>query len=103
MAPAEGLIRTVLAEFYRGKKCVFCGRSFVEAHLFDHKPALLSPEGVTVWWDDVSPERLPDVLATHKPVCWNCHISETFRREFSDIVVDRSHTAGAGAGPRPHA
>ncbi len=103
MAPADCLIRTILSGWYQGKRCVFCGRSFAEVHLFDHKPALLSPENVTVEWEEVSPERLPDVLATHKPVCWNCHISETFRREFSDVVVDRSYTASAGTGPRPRA
>ena len=104
MAPAEGRIRTILAEFYNGKKCVFCGRSFVaEGLLFDHNPALLGLDGITVAWTDVSPEKLPDVLATHKPVCWNCHISETFRREFSDLVVDRSFNATAGSEPRPPA
>jgi hypothetical protein len=72
-------------------------------HWFNHRPALLSPEGVTREWQQVSPEKLPDVLATHKPVCWNCHICETFRREYSDVVVDRSYTARAGEGPRPQA
>lgn len=103
MAPADTLVRTILSEFYKGKKCVFCGRSFGEVHLLDHKPALLNPEGVTAACDDIGAERLPDVLATHKPVCWNCHIAETFRREFGDIVVDRSYIPSAGAEPRPRA
>jgi hypothetical protein len=103
MAPRDTLVRTILAQYYKGKKCVFCGRSFAEVNLFDHKPALLNLEGITLESTEVSPERLPDVLATHKPVCWNCHVSETFRREFSDLVVDRSHSASAGGGPRPHA
>lgn len=102
MAPGDTLVRTILTEFYKEKKCVFCGGSFVEAGLFDHKPALLSPEGVTEEWTEISPEKLPDVLATHKPVCWNCHISESFRREFPDLVVDRSYTASAGTGLRGH-
>ena len=101
MAPKDTLVRTILTQYYKGKKCVFCGSAFAEVHLFDHKPALLNLEGITVESTEVSPERLPDVLATHKPVCWNCHVSETFRREFSDIVVDRS--SSAGAEPRPHA
>jgi hypothetical protein len=93
MAPRDTLVRTILAQYYKGKRCVFCGRSFVELNLFDHKPALLNLEGITLESTEVSPERLPDVLATHKPVCWNCHVSETFRREFSDLVVDRSRAA----------
>ena len=103
MAPEETLVRTMLAEFYKGKKCAFCGRAFVEAHLFDRRPALLNPEGVTVEWTDVSPEKLPDVLATHKAACWNCHISEQFRREFSDLVVNRSCDASSGFETRPRA
>jgi hypothetical protein len=93
----------MLAEFYKGKKCAFCGRAFVEAHLFDRRPALLNPEGVTVEWTDVSPEKLPDVLATHKAACWNCHISQQFRREFSDLVVNRSCDASSGFETRPRA
>ena len=104
MAPEEGRIRKILAEFYNGKNCVFCGRSFAAQGLvFDHKPALLGADGVTVEWTDVSPEELPGALATHTPVCWNCHISETFRREFSDLVVDRSFAASAGSEPRTRA
>jgi hypothetical protein len=99
MTPSECLVRTILGDWYEGKKCVFCGQSCGDIHWFDHKPALLSPEGVTVEWQLMSPEKLPDILATHKPVCWNCHICETFRREFSEIVIDRSKTVGAGAAP----
>ena len=69
MAPEDSLVRTILLQFYKGKKCVFCGQSFGEVHLMDHKPALLSPEGVTAEWEQVSPTRLPDVLVTNKPVC----------------------------------
>ena len=101
MAPKDTLVRTLLAQYYKGKKCVFCGCSFAEVNLFDHKPALLNLEGITNESTEISPERLPDVLATHKPVCWNCHVSETFRREFSDLVVDRSQAAGVE--PWPHA
>jgi hypothetical protein len=103
MSPADCLIRTIFTGWYRGKKCVLCGRSFSEVHWFDHKPALLSPEGVTVEWREISPQRLPDVLVTHKPVCWDCHICETFRREYGEVVVERSYNANAGEGPRPQA
>ena len=103
MSPADCLVRTILTEWYKGKTCVFCRRSCGELHWFDHKPALLSPKGITMEWSEVNPEELPDVLATYKPVCWDCHICETFRREFSDIVVDRSYVVGAGEGPRAQA
>jgi hypothetical protein len=102
MTPAQTLIRTMLGEWYEGKTCVYCGQSCGDVHWFDHKPALLSPEGVTMEWQQVADEKLPDVLATYKPVCWNCHICETFRREFSEVVTDRSY-ASAGAAPKRQA
>jgi hypothetical protein len=32
---------------------------------------------------------LLDVFSTHRPVCWNCHVTETFRRLHPELVVDR--------------
>jgi hypothetical protein len=43
----------------------------------------------TYEWPEIPPEQIPGVLATHLPVCWNCHIAETFRRMFPERVVDR--------------
>jgi hypothetical protein len=31
-----------------------------------------------------------ETMQTHLPVCWNCHIAQEFRREHSELVVDRS-------------
>jgi hypothetical protein len=92
VAPPECLVRSVLMKWYRGKRCVFCQRTFDEITLTDHKPALLCLEGKLVEWPQVRMSNLAEVLATHTPVCWNCHIAQTFRREHPDLVVDRSIT-----------
>jgi len=89
-APESCLVRNILACWYRGKSCVYCGRP-LEAHTLEHKPCLLSPAQHTLEWKEVVPEQIPQVLATHRPVCWNCHISETFRRQFPDLVTDREN------------
>ena len=34
-------------------------------------------------------EQLPEIFATHQPVCWNCHIAESFRRLHPELVTDR--------------
>jgi hypothetical protein len=94
-APHDCLVRTVLARFYAGRRCAFCRRPFGEIHWHDHKPALVGKDGVTRAWADVPPETVPSVLATHHPVCWNCHVAETFRRQHPDMVVERP--------PRPEA
>jgi len=69
-------IRDLLTSWYTGKECVLCGRHFGNFSLFD-RPALLSPEGNVVEFEDVRPEALPDVLYTHKPVCWDCKETKT--------------------------
>jgi hypothetical protein len=97
LSPADCLVRRMLTDWYEGKYCVVCGEAFTELNLLDHKPALMTTEGVTIEWDDFRPEALPEILATHSPVCWDCHIAETFRRQYPDLVVDRDWPAGASA------
>jgi len=60
-----------------------------ELHWIDHKPALLSPEGLLVQWSEVSIENFSTVLNTHLPVCWDCYIVQSFRLEHPDLVVYR--------------
>jgi hypothetical protein len=88
-APADCLVRTIVESWYEGKACVFCHKSIGAVNWHEHQPALLSPEHFTVKWDEIAPEQLPEVFKTHQPVCWNCHIAESFRIEHPDLVVER--------------
>jgi hypothetical protein len=88
-APEDCLIRSILTRWYQDKTCVICGKALGHVDWIEHKPALLAPDRKTVEWHDVPPETLPDVLGTHLPVCWNCHIAATFRRQYPELVVDR--------------
>jgi hypothetical protein len=90
LSPEDCLVRNILTSWYAGKHCVSCGRKFSEIHALDHKPALLDDQGETVEWNEFAPETIPDVLATHYPVCWDCHITESFCRKHPELVVDRS-------------
>jgi hypothetical protein len=84
------LVRNVVASWYQGKVCAYCHKPVGDvAEWTGHIPALLTPEAKTVSWDDVPAERLPEILATHQPVCWSCHIAETFRRQHPELVTDR--------------
>ena len=69
-----------------------CSASMAAAlrHRAKHRPGLLGPDQKTVEWRDVAPEVVPGALETHKPVCWDCHIAETFRREHPGLVTDRN-------------
>ncbi len=90
VAPEECLVRSVLEKWYRGKSCAFCAQPFPEIHIVDHQPALMNPEGVTVEWGQVPISAAMDAMTTYLPVCWNCHIAQSFRREHPDMVVDRT-------------
>ncbi|HSB12026.1 MAG TPA: hypothetical protein VLM38_21245 [Blastocatellia bacterium] len=93
LSPEDCLVRHILTSWYEGKHCVWCGRKFGAIQWSDHKPALLSEDGKSLEWQDVAPEKIPDVLATHFPVCWDCHITRTFCREHPEMVVDRSYVS----------
>ena len=94
-APEDCLVRTMLEGWYAGKSCHFCGCAFGEISWADHKPALLSPDHLIVEWKDVPPERVPEALKTHSPVCWDCAIAETFRMEHPELVTERDSKVAA--------
>ncbi len=85
------LAKNMLVNWYEGKSCVYCGKGFEDIDWATHKPTFMNPEGKTVEWNDFSPETIPKVLVTHLPVCWNCHIANTFRREHPELVVERNY------------
>ena len=89
VAPPECLVRSVLEKWYRGKNCAFCARTFEQIDLTDHKPALLNPEGVTVEWRQIPISGVMEAISTYQPVCWDCHIAQTFLREHPELVVER--------------
>ncbi len=83
------LVWNIVSKWYAGKKCVFCHKSITPLHHVDHAPALLGPDFETKEWKHVEARELPNILATHQPVCWNCHVTETFRRLHPELVTDR--------------
>ena len=83
------LVRAIVAGWYRGQACVFCGKPIPEVKWSEHRPALLPPEGPTVSWKDVKAESLPDVFSTHRPVCWDCHVVQSVVRSRPDVVTLR--------------
>ena len=83
------LVRNLVAGWYRGQSCAFCGKRIPEVTWTEHRPALLAPDGMTVSWKDVKPETLPDLFSTCKPVCWDCHVVQGVVRERPDLVTVR--------------
>jgi len=89
-SPEGCLVRHILTQWYEGKNCALCGKPIGEIQWADHKPALLSAEHKTIQWYDVRAEDVPDVLATHQPVCWNCHVVNSMLVKHPELVIDRS-------------
>lgn len=89
-SPEDCLVRNILGRWYLEKSCALCGKPLGTIDWTRHRPCLLTPERKTVEWKDVPPETLQEVLETHAPVCWDCHIAETFRREHPELVTDRN-------------
>ena len=84
------LVRNVVAEWYKEKTCVYCHKPLDNVvEWTGHAPALLAPDANTVSWDDIPAEKLREVFETHQPVCWSCHIAESFRRQHPELVTDR--------------
>jgi hypothetical protein len=89
VGPENCLVWNIVGQWYEGKNCAFCHKPIGSLHHLDHAPALLGPDSRTFEWREFRPEQLPDVFATHRPVCWNCHVTETFRRLHPELVTDR--------------
>jgi hypothetical protein len=88
-APEDCLIRNIAARWYCGKQCRMCGRVVGDFQWPDFRCGLRLADGRTVEWRDLPAQTLPAALETAEPVCWNCHIAETFRRAHPELVVDR--------------
>jgi hypothetical protein len=88
-APNGCLVHGLLANWYADKSCALCGKAFGHIEAFQHKPAFLDAEGVTREWAAVRVEDLPRILETNQPVCWDCHIHESFLRTYPELVTFR--------------
>ncbi len=71
------------------RRCVLCEKPLSNASFVGHYVSLRASDGATTEWPDLAPETLPETLRARQPVCWNCHVSETFRRRYPGLVVDR--------------
>jgi hypothetical protein len=87
--PEKCLVWNIVSKWYEDQSCVYCHRRFGPLHHLDHVPALMGPDRKTIEWDRLQPQQLPEIFSTYKPVCWNCHITETFRQEHPELVVNR--------------
>ena len=93
-APDGCHVRALLVGWYEDKSCALCGKPFGQIATWEHKPALMRPDRVTMEWSEIPVVELPERMATHLPVCWDCHVTESLYRMHPELVVERpSHWA----------
>ena len=88
--PQECLVRNILAHWYAGQSCIYCGTAFGELDWEFRKPGLLGPDGKLLDWSEVPAEQVFNLLETHKPVCFTCLATNTLVREHPELVVNRT-------------
>jgi len=87
--PEKHSVWTIASKWYEGKACFYCGRPITELSHLDHSPGLISFDGKIIEWNQLRAEELPEQLASGRPVCWNCTVTESFRKEHPELVIDR--------------
>jgi hypothetical protein len=87
--PQNCMVRHLLAAWYAGKACVYCGHDLSHVDWTEHKPCVQLPNGKTAEWAAVPYERVPALLSSGRPVCWTCHITEGFRAANPQLVIER--------------
>jgi hypothetical protein len=92
-APEDCLVRHILVQWYAGKSCVSCGQPFGEIALAGVKPAVLCADKVSVEWNQIPADRIPETLAAASPICFACHMGNTLVRTHPELVVDRHRGA----------
>lgn len=72
-APDGCFVRHQLEAFYAGATCALCGKAFGDhVDWAVHEPGLLDTDGHVTVWEQYPAQAIEDVLATRKPVCWDC-------------------------------
>ena len=91
----------LLQNWYANKNCVMCESKIGEINWHTHKPGLMSSERKMITWESVPAKKLHNVLSSSLPVCWDCHVVESFIEKHPDKVTYRPGNVvrGGGAGP----
>ena len=96
-SPGGCLVRSTVADWYAGRRCVVCGKEVPEIHATDRKPALRTPDGHVVALADIRPLDLDAALARDEPICANCYDAMSFREHHPGLAVERPKPPTAAA------
>ena len=88
--PHDAAMTAQLKHYFEGKECATCSQPIPPVHAFEPRPGLLHARThEAIAWDDIPSDNLSETLESHLPICSNCLITETFRRQHPELVVER--------------
>lgn len=92
--PHDAATTAQLKHFFEGKECAACSRPIPPMRVGDLRPGLLNTEThEEIAWNDIPAADLSATLERHAPICSHCLITESFRRQHAELVVDRHRPA----------
>ncbi len=71
-SPEGCLVRERLRNFWEESACAVCAKPIGPVRWFGARPGLLGPGREIRRWRELTPELLPEILATHRPLCAAC-------------------------------
>lgn len=74
-APDDTTVPAVVGKWYVERSCVGCAKAVGFTDLRRDHPLLFAEGEPLTDWEEVAPELLPDMLATHMPICRDCRIA----------------------------
>ena len=91
--PHDAATTAQLKQFFGGRQCASCTRPIPPVRAGELRPGLLnSITHEAIAWDEIPAANLSTTLEGHVAICSACLISETFRRQHPELVVDRHRT-----------
>jgi hypothetical protein len=88
--PHDAAMTAQLRQYFEGKACGSCGRDIPPVHAGEMRPGLLNTSThEEMAWADIPSANLSATLEAHVPICSNCLVSESFRRQHPELVLDR--------------
>lgn len=89
-SPEAHRVWNIASQWFAGKQCVYCHKPIEPPSHIDHAPALMRmADRKAIEWTRLPAEELPHAFAECVPVCWSCHMMETFLRKFPERAVVR--------------
>lgn len=88
-SPETCAVKNIVTAWYDGKNCCYCKSPIGKIVWHERPPAVLTADGRTIEWKDIAPQDLPRVFRSDQPVCWHCHIVESFRKDHPELVIER--------------